>query len=353
MKRICLLIPSLAHGGAERVMSLIANSLSDEFNLEVHLILYTKGTLYYEISDNVILHLPEFDFRKYPFVIQAYKVFVFLRKTLIKIKPDYLLSFGGKYNSFVLLASEGLGIKRYISDRSQPTISYGIVIDFLNKYTYRRAAGIIAQTWRAKEVQQYRTHHPNIQVIPNPIRELQTKSQSRKNIVLNVGRFIKSKNQKALIQYFAEIRPEGWRLVFIGDGPLMKEAQREAEQLGISKEIDFLGVVSNIDDYYLGSKVFAFTSVSEGFPNALAEAMSSGCACISYDCEVGPSDLIDDGINGLLIPSFDHHTYIRKLKNLIIDESLREHFGKNARMKMASFNRHKIVAEYANFLLNG
>ena len=86
MKRICLLIPSLAHGGAERVMSLIANSLSDEFNLEVHLILYTKGTLYYEISDNVILHLPEFDFRKYPFVIQAYKVFVFLRKTLIKIK---------------------------------------------------------------------------------------------------------------------------------------------------------------------------------------------------------------------------------------------------------------------------
>jgi len=352
MKKVCLVIPSLAHGGAERVMSILANHFSDELNLEVHLILYTKSRILYKLSDNVILYLPTFDYRDYPFVIQIIKVFLFLRKSLLIIKPDSLLSFGGKYNSLVLLASEGLGIRRYISDRSQPSISYGRVIDFFNKYTYRRATGIIAQTFRAKEVLLKRTHHPNIKVIPNPVRELLNINPNRENIVLNVGRFIKSKNQRALIQYFAKIRPNGWRLVLVGDGPLMKEAESEAEQLGITNETDFLGIVEDIDDYYKMSKVFAFTSVSEGYPNALAEAMSFGCACISYDCEAGPSDIIDDGINGILIPNYDHQAYIRKLSNLIQDESLRKQLGENAKTKMTNLAAHKITAEYAKFLLN-
>lgn len=351
VKKITLVIPSFTSGGAERVISQIAIYFAQQPNIEVALVCLIKGPLFYQLPPQVKIVAPDFEHRQYNRAIFTYKIFRFLRKYLISQRPDTVLSFGGKYNSFVLMAAMGSGIPIFVSDRSRPTISYGRFLDWLNPIMYRRAAGIIAQTSIAKEVASQKTNHRNIAVIGNPIRAIAAPDRSRENIILNVGRFIKSKHQVKLVEYFANIRPIGWQLVFLGEGQYLQETKQRAIDLGIDGQVVFAGTTTQVDDYYRRAKIFAFTSTSEGFPNALGEALSAGLACISFNCVAGPSDLIEEGINGFLVPELVDDLYIQQLKTLIENESLQQSFSKNALINIQRYRANEICEAYLKFIL--
>ena len=123
-----------------------------------------------------------------------------------------------------------------------------------------------------------------------------------------------------------------------------------SEELGCQEKIDFLGIVKDVKRLYSKSAIFAFTSTLEGFPNALAEAMAAGCACISFDCVAGPSDIIDDGINGILIPVGNDTLYKEKLQLLMEDQGLRERFSIAAKEKMNQFEASYISNKFYNFI---
>jgi len=293
--------------------------------------------------------MPPFSLKEMSRPLFLIRLMAWLRKQVKKIRSDALLSFGGKFNAFVLLSLFRLPVRVYISDRSRPSISYGKFLDWLNPKVYKRATGIIAQTEKAKEILYKRTGHPNISVIGNPLRISYTNIEKRKKIILNVGRFIFSKKQDLLISYFAQINPEGWKLCFIGDGINLNRVKELTSELGVEDRVIFYGEVNNVEEYYKESCVFAFTSVSEGFPNALGEAMAAGLACISFDCEAGPSDLINDGVNGFLIPECDHEAYIQKLRLLINDKSLREKLGARAKERISEYSFERIGKQYLDF----
>ena len=170
-------------------------------------------------------------------------------------------------------------------------------------------------------------------------------------MILNVGRFIGSKHQDWLIQYFEQIEDEAWTLRFLGEGPLWDEVKAKAAQSPKKEQIEFLGNVNPIVPFYHRAGIFAFTSTSEGFPNALGEAMSAGCPVISFDCEAGPADLIEDGASGYLIEEGNHEDYINKLKLLVAEVDKREELGAAARERMKRFEESKICMNYLNFLL--
>lgn len=352
MKKITLVIPTLTSGGAERVMSILANKLSEDDKIEVHLILYLRDERFYTISDKVIIHSPDFDYRKFSKIKSTLKTIKYIRQILKEIKPYSLLSFGGKYNALVLLSSVGLGIKSYISDRSRPGISYGKLQDLINPVVYRFAKGIIAQTSKAKEIAFKNTKHKNIAVIPNPIPNVDVQEIKKEKIILNIGRFIASKQQLKLIESFASLQNKDWKLIFLGDGEHFEKCKELVSKLNMESQIDLLGVQKDVNNYLSKSMIFAFTSISEGFPNSLAEAMAAGCACISFDCVAGPSDIIDHNQNGFLVPMHDWDTYTKLLADLMQNENLRTKFGIEARNKANSFNEDEIVKEFKKILLN-
>jgi len=192
--------------------------------------------------------------------------------------------------------------------------------------------------------------HHNIAVIPNPIEKWNPSEVGRENIILNVGRFIRSKQQALLIRYFAEINHPDWSLVLVGDGPELGNCQTLAQGLQVADRVLFTGSVRNVHEYYARSKIFAFTSVSEGFPNALGEAMAAGLAAISFDCVAGPADLIKSDKNGLLIPEGDDQQYMDSLVKLMHNEAEIDRLSMAAQDSMLAFNEEKIAASYFDFM---
>ncbi|MCB0540139.1 MAG: glycosyltransferase [Bacteroidetes bacterium] len=291
MKKIALILSALKPGGAERVMTELARIFSTQEGIKTYLLLMTKGDKFYTLPPNVEIIEPDFKFLPQKRLVSTIKSFFYVRKSLKEIKPDSALSFSGRFNAFVILCAWRLGIKIFISDRSRPGISYGRFLDIFNPIIYKKASGIIAQTTEAQMICRKATHHKNIEVISNPIRTLDLKPLEKEKIILNVGRFIKSKKQEWLIDYFDQISNEDWSLVFLGDGPELRRVKKYAKEKAIARNIHFLGTSKNVDFYYSIASIFAFTSVSEGFPNALGEAMAAGLACISFDCSSGHSEI--------------------------------------------------------------
>jgi GalNAc-alpha-(1->4)-GalNAc-alpha-(1->3)-diNAcBac-PP-undecaprenol alpha-1,4-N-acetyl-D-galactosaminyltransferase len=184
-------------------------------------------------------------------------------------------------------------------------------------------------------------------VLPNPI-ELPRNIrpfEKRQRRVINVGRLGGRKNQKALLRAFSCVEDHSdWSLHFVGDGPDLQALQDFREALGLRNNVSFLGQRSDVNDLLQDSQIFAFTSLTEGFPNALAEAMASGCACISYDCPTGPSDLIEHGVSGFLVDSGNETEYARLLQELLDKPQLRKMLSKNARRAMTRFESETVTA---------
>jgi GalNAc-alpha-(1->4)-GalNAc-alpha-(1->3)-diNAcBac-PP-undecaprenol alpha-1,4-N-acetyl-D-galactosaminyltransferase len=349
-KKICLVLPSITSGGMERVMTLLANYLVTQ-EIEVQLIVLTKQPHFYELDPRVKITEPDFTIDQMSRIRFKVKNFFYLRHQL-RAAAKEVLSFGGKYNSFVLLAAWGLNKRVFISDRSRPSISYGRFLDLLNNLMYRTATGIIAQTNRAKDVLFNRIGHHNIRVIPNPIRQVQSpEPASKEKIILTVGRLIPSKKHDWLLRIFAKTNNKGWKLVILGEGQMMDSLTALSKELGITGQVVFPGNQKNIDDYYNSATIFAFTSVSEGFPNALAEAMTTPLPCVAFDCEAGPADLIADGKNGYLVKEGDLTAFQHRLQQLMEEEPLREKFRAEASRSAEALSLEKIGDLYSTFIL--
>jgi GalNAc-alpha-(1->4)-GalNAc-alpha-(1->3)-diNAcBac-PP-undecaprenol alpha-1,4-N-acetyl-D-galactosaminyltransferase len=354
-KRVCFVIHSLLAGGMERVMSEIINYFSQTKKYQVHLVLYgIKREIFYTIAEDIIVHKPNFEFDNSKRTLSTLKTIRFLRKKIKEINPIFVLSFGERWNSLVLLSLLGTSIPVFVSDRSQPDKSLGVKDDFLRKLLYPKAKGIIVQTKKALEIYQRMYNHRNFKVIGNPIRPISETEIEKENYILMVGRYIKSKQQNKLIEIFSKLNAPNWKLVLLGYDHLKQNNQSEWEKLGtdlnVSDRVLFTGKQDDVEYYYGISKIFAFTSISEGFPNVIGEAMSAGLPVVSYDCIAGPSDLISDNVNGFLIPINEDNLFVEKLQCLIDNPDIRNLFGERAKKSIQQFELNYICKQFEEFI---
>jgi len=356
LKKLCLVIPSLQAGGMERVMSELASNFAERSDLKVHIVLYgITRELFYPLRGEIIIHTPAFRFNNSLRVFSTMRTMLYLRTEIRKISPDVILSFGEYWNSFVLITLKLLPYRIYISDRCQPDKVLGKLHDWLRKKLYPGASGIIVQTKKAEEIYRSEYKNRNIHTIGNPVRSIATRSNvQRENIILTVGRLIKSKNHDKLIEIFIRISKPDWKLVIVGYDHLKQNVSenlfRIIRENRAEDRIILAGKQTDVESFYLQSKIFAFTSDSEGFPNVIGEAMAAGLPVIAFDCIAGPSEMIENDKNGILVPLYDYRTFEGKLNALMDDPDLRTRLGEQARVDIRRFSIDVIAERYINVL---
>lgn len=352
------MIHSLQAGGMERVMAELVAYFAKNSQYKVHLVLYgIKRDIFYEVPENITIYRPDFAFDNSKRLWSTLRTNFFLRRTITTINPAAVISFGERWNSMVLLALLGTRVPVFVSDRAQPDKSLGRVHDFLRRFLYPKATGVIAQTEKALQIYKKMYNQSNFKVIGNPIRPIPDRDLRKENHILMVGRYIQSKQQDVLIDIFSRLQAPDWKLVLVGYDHLKQSNQvaweKLAEELGVADRVVFAGKQSDVEHYYLSSKIFAFSSASEGFPNVVGEAMSAQLPVVAFDCIAGPSDLIKDNFSGFLIPMNDREMFAKRLQQLIDNETLRAELGKNAQTFIQKFEMNYICRQFEQFLMSG
>jgi GalNAc-alpha-(1->4)-GalNAc-alpha-(1->3)-diNAcBac-PP-undecaprenol alpha-1,4-N-acetyl-D-galactosaminyltransferase len=345
--KICLTNAALHCGGAERALSEFANYLVDQGD-DVTVLLIFKKEIFYKLDSRVKIVEPTFERAGTNKVIYAFKTIKFLRQSIRQIDPEVILNF--IFPSFFLIATIGIGVPIYISVRNDPSKTSFIDPGWIRRILFKRSPGIIAQTSFAKDTLTEQVAHKNIKVIPNYVRQIRQTDELPSKKIVSVGRLIQSKGHDHLIEAFAGIDDASWELIIAGDGPLRKQLQGLAANLGVESRVHFLGSQPDIDKVLQSCEIFAFCSLSEGFPNALLEAMATPLACISYNCQAGPSDIITDGQNGFLVAVGDKDEFKRKLYQLVKDTNLRETFKASAIHTRKRFDATTLANAYRDFI---
>ena len=146
----------------------------------------------------------------------------------------------------------------------------------------------------------------------------------------------------------------GWKLIIVGADAIKENTlvklKNLVKKLNIESSVEFTGSITNVDDYYLKSKIFAFTSSSEGFPNVIGEAMMAGLPVVAYDCIAGPRDMIEHGVTGYLIPLHDQKSFKEHLIKLMSNENDRAVLGKKSKSKIQNFEENFISSKYLGFI---
>ena len=353
MARICFVCISLRAGGTERVVTRLANAFCRDH--EVSIVITHEGPSFYKLDPQVNLYpnrqrqVGQAKWRR------GLNMMRHIRSATRQVQPEVILSFGELISPIARIATLGSGARFTIFNRESPLRSLRGRAGIVNPLTYPLANCVVTQTEKARSLLQPRYRLSRFQVIPNPVEIPQAVPpiDFRRKRIVSVGYLGGEKNQQALLRAFAQSScRNSWEVAIIGDGPERDMLKELSRVLGIHNQVEFLGERKDVPALLKESRIFAFTSLSEGFPNALSEGLAHGCACIAFDCIAGPSELITHDFNGLLIPAGDQNAYSRALQALMREENMQRRFSKNARNDIKRFSTDEVFQQYARLVLS-
>lgn len=246
-------------------------------------------------------------------------------------RVDAIIYFGGSL--IEQLAAKRCDVKIILSERFyngfRPLPSRA-----LKQIQYRIADGYVFQTPEASKTYGKRAERIGT-VIPNPIIDKLPEpifDNLRKEIV-TVGRLSPQKDHKTLIKAFSVFHKKymDYKLIIYGSGELKSQLESQVKEFNLESSVAIISGKTNISEIERGAELFVLSSIAEGMPNALIEAMSVGLQCISTDCPVyGPRMLVEDGVNGYLIPVGDANKLAEKMEYAIEHKSQASVIRQNA-----------------------
>lgn len=176
------------------------------------------------------------------------------------------------------------------------------------------------------------------------------KSLLKAKTVISVGRLTHQKGFDRLISAWEIVHKKhpDWILNIIGDGELEKKLKNQVKSLGLENSIFIKPTTKNIEKEYLESSIYVMSSNFEGFPMVLLEASHIGLPCISFDCNYGPNELIQNNYDGFIVEQNNIELLAYKISLLIEDEELRHSFSERTILKMENFRLEKIIGQWKN-----
>ena len=353
--KILFVIPFLSGGGAEHVVSILANELAKQ-DCDVHVLLFYRVQDEYELNQLVCIHTlsnSKIEYKK----IGLFSKIKLIRHIIKAIKPDIIIPFLTYVGESVNIARLGIKTKVIETIRNNPRyIPASALGRLIRNLSILFAEGCIVQN----KVQLFcfpRWIRKKMLILENPVdqRFLNLNASYERNIIqriISVGRLEKQKNHKMLIKAFSRIassRPK-LELAIFGEGSMHDELIEYVAELHMGNQIHLNGRTAEIERELARSDLFVLTSDFEGMPNALMEAMAIGLPCISTNCPNGPADLIENNINGILIEVENDIQLEETILALLEDTSKLRYLGENAKnsisLKYSAYSRAHILLEY-------
>lgn len=358
MKKVFFIIPSFRAGGAERAAILIANELHKKSDLNVTLVVFSaEGSL-----RNLVENVKVIDLKK----PRARQAFFALRKALQDNNPDVVFSALPQANVLVYLINTFTKktwktvcmLQNYyekIIEKTNPMISFLFTkalenADVVIPNSKEMAKNLIDSTNVSPE---------HVHPIYNPIDLERVQKLGKENvdseifnyrpILIGCGSLEEQKGFKYLIGALPEIK-EGYpdaQIVLLGEGSLKSELQKQAKNLNISDSVHFFGFVDNPYKYMCAADVFILSSLWEGLPTVLIEAMATGISIVATNCPTGPQEILKRGKLGKLIPTHDSKAISGRIHNILRDGKVEsEDFIERAN----DFRPEIIIKRYVNFV---
>jgi N-acetylgalactosamine-N,N'-diacetylbacillosaminyl-diphospho-undecaprenol 4-alpha-N-acetylgalactosaminyltransferase len=379
-QNLSILIYSLAGGGAERVVSVLLHELEEQYDVTLVLM---RNKIDYEIPKGTKIHFLEdsdpyengiLKLLKLPYLGWKYKRFC--QSSSIDISLAFM-----NRPAYVSIFAKIFGNKIYtiISERTTPSMMYRAdnllskVSKILIKKLYPKADFIISNSEgnRLDLIDNFEIEASKIETIYNPFDLDKIENLSLDNVnkfeftkftFVTVGRLDYGKNHKLLIDAFSKLSVDNVELIILGEGVLREQLEEHVTALDLGNAVSLLGFDNNPYKYFSKSDAFVFTSLYEGFPNVLVEALACGLPVLSTDCKSGPREILaphsdfsfqlkegtEETEYGILIPVNKKDELVEAMNYMI--DNFQE---KNVKERAKRFDKKRVVAKFINILNRG
>lgn len=370
MKKIKLLfvLPSLNGGGAERIVCNLMNAI-DKNLFEVTLFLFANKGEYWDLINkdiNICLGTQNIKTNKFNTIIQLYKAAK--DKDIIigcmELMPTYMSVIVAKLLRKKVIGWVHINLDSIILDKRK-------VIGFLHKYLlvklfYNKLNKIIAVSKGAKiniENYLYNKNLKEVICIYNPIdikyilqKSLEKPSVDFNNnlpIIMGIGRLERQKNFSLLIKAHKILLDQGikQKLVILGEGSLKDKLLAEIKELRLNDSVELLGFKKNPYKYLRKADLFVQSSIYEGLPTVLIEALTLGVPVVATDCPDGASEILDKGKYGVLARSNDAEDLSDKIAQILLDRDLYNKYKDKSREAISRFDNKSITKKFEKVFL--
>jgi Glycosyltransferase len=358
-QHILIVIASMDAGGAERVISVLANAWA-EAGKEITLLTLDDGKKsFYELAPSIKMigiGLMTNSSGLFQALSMNIKRLHELRKIITHHQPDIVLSYIDQTNVLTLLATIGLSMPVIVSERIDPAQhKIGWIWNWLRHITYPWAHRIVVQT-SAASAYFPEIMRKSIDIVPNPVvfERNENRALQTEKVVLGMGRLDSQKGFDLLLQAFAGVTTEfpDWKLIIYGEGSQRNYLEQLRDQLDLREYVQFRGVTDRPLDVMRDASIFVLSSRYEGFPNVLLDAMACSLPVISFDCPSGPAAIIHHDVDGILVPNGDIDALSHELRRLMKDPGERERLAKKAKDNVKRFSLEKVMQAWEQVMIS-
>lgn len=332
-------------GGAEKVMAALANHrAAGGDDVHVAAMAMPLGGPFFAYDAGVRLHV----IPSGPGLLRHPARARGIRRLIRQLRPDLVISFLTKVNCLSLIAAMGTGVPVVVSERNNPAQQSAGSWRRLQAALLPRAAGIAMQTRDAAADlppgAARRAH-----VIANPCRPVPFRraGDGPRCRFVAVGRLDPQKGFDRLIDAFAALPPDlPAELAIFGTGPLRVALQGRIEASGAGDRIRLAGQARSPAEWLGAGDVLVLSSRYEGFSNVLAEAATSGLPALAFDCPFGVRDIIENEVNGLVVPDGDLDALTAAMARLVRDKDLRARLSQSPQGIAARLDPARIMGQW-------
>lgn len=361
-QRLMFFVPSLGAGGAERVVSILANAWAGRGKQVTVVTLSTPDTDFHALDfriERISLAAMKDSSGLAEAIGNNVRRLAGLRRAIAEHRPDVVFGIGDQANVVALLAGIGLHSRIIVAEHNDPRCHrIGRAWSLLRRLTYPRAARVVMLTegtrrWASVQWPRWRAC-----AIPNPVQLPEPAAQQARpaffgpRTIVTLGRLEPQKGHDLLLRAFREVAGEypEWRLAICGEGAERPALERFISDAGLAGRVSLPGNVRDVAGVLAQADLFVLSSRYEGFPMVLLEAMASGLPAISFDCLSGPADIVTDGVDGVLVPAEDVPALARAMARLMADPAERERLGGNARAVAERYSVEVIVKRWESLM---